>query len=95
LKVIGSAHSHPSSPPSPSCTDRRLNLGPTLMLIRTGLPVATSPDASAAAALLAPLQAWWLLEPDADRLADLAPVQPLELQLLPDEHPEGTGHLGE
>jgi len=71
LQVLGSAHSHPSSPASPSATDRTLCLGPTLMLIRTGLPATT---------LLEPLRAWWLLEPDPN---GLAPMHPLELQLLP------------
>jgi proteasome lid subunit RPN8/RPN11 len=86
LQVIGSAHSHPSSHASPSGTDRLMTLGPTLMLIRTGLPAAASSESSranaATAGLLAPLQAWWLLEPDAE---GLAPIQPLELKLLPEQ----------
>ena len=55
LQVLGAAHSHPTSPAVPSRTDRELCVGPTLMLIRTGLD---HPDAT----LLQPLRAWWLPE---------------------------------
>ena len=58
LQVLGSAHSHPSSPAVPSATDRRLCLGPTLMLIRSGLNTTTSA-----------LRAWWLLEAAEGELA--------------------------
>lgn len=37
LQVIGAAHSHPSSAARPSATDLQLCVGPTLMLIRSGL----------------------------------------------------------
>jgi len=92
LQVLGSAHSHPSSPATPSHTDRSLGLGPTLMLIRSGQPSAAGLDAPAAARLLAPLRAWWLLEPDGDGQAAVAP---LDLQLLPQTTPPALGHLGE
>ncbi|MEY2644942.1 MAG: hypothetical protein RLZZ611_1591 [Cyanobacteriota bacterium] len=82
LQVLGSAHSHPGSPAAPSRTDRALCLGPTLMMIRSGLPSEASSRAPEAEALLAPLRAWWLLEPDAE---GLAPIQPLELKLLPEQ----------
>jgi proteasome lid subunit RPN8/RPN11 len=55
LQVLGAAHSHPSSPAVPSRSDRERCLGPTLMLIRSGL-----------AAEAEPLRAWWLPEPEAN-----------------------------
>jgi [CysO sulfur-carrier protein]-S-L-cysteine hydrolase len=66
LQVLGSAHSHPSSPAVPSATDRCLCLGPTLMLIRSGLP---QPE---------PLRAWWLQEAPE---GELAAVEELPLHL--------------
>ena len=54
LQVLGAAHSHPSSAAIPSATDRALCLGPTLMLIRSGLLSGS-----------AAFRAWWLPEPDA------------------------------
>jgi proteasome lid subunit RPN8/RPN11 len=54
LQVLGAAHSHPSSPAVPSLSDRERSLGPTLLLIRSGL--ADDPH---------PLRAWWLPEPAA------------------------------
>lgn len=54
LQVLGAAHSHPRSAAIPSATDRALCLGPTLMLIRSGL---LRGDAA--------FRAWWLPEPDA------------------------------
>ena len=47
LQVIGAAHNHPSSPAIPSATDLELCLGPTLMLIRSGLEAN-------------PWRAWWI-----------------------------------
>ena len=68
LQVLGAAHSHPSSAAVPSRSDRELCLGPTLMLIRSGL-----------AAEATPLRAWWL--PEAEAPAGPAP-EPLPLELL-------------
>jgi proteasome lid subunit RPN8/RPN11 len=69
LEVLGAAHSHPSSPAEPSRSDRELCLGPTLMLIRSG--VTGEP---------APLRAWWLPEPTASGgPAPEARALPLEL----------------
>jgi len=81
LLVLGAAHSHPTGPAVPSATDRQLCLGPTLMLIRSGL---TAGGASGGAGALEPWRAWWL--PDA---AD-QPARELPLRLA-----EGAGHLGE
>ena len=53
LQVIGAAHSHPSSPAVPSKSDRTLCLGPTLILIRTGLERGQKA-----------FRAWWLPEAD-------------------------------
>jgi len=69
LQVLGAAHSHPSSAAIPSRSDRELCLGPTLMLIRSGL-----------AAEAEPLRAWWLPEPPGPEGA--AP-EPLPLPLEP------------
>ena len=68
-QVLGAAHSHPESPPRPSASDRRLCLGPTLMLIRSGLPL-----------LPQPLRAWWLPEPSHPDGSGPAP-EPLALDL--------------
>ena len=96
LQVIGAAHSHPTSPAVPSRTDRELCLGPTLMLIRTGLDApgdganntgqsaAVTPQPENDALFLQPWRAWWLPE------ASGAPPQELPLLLA-----EGAGRLGE
>lgn len=68
-QVLGAAHSHPDSPALPSISDRRLCLGPTLLLIRSGLPQ-----------LPQPLRAWWLPEPLDPGGAGPAP-EPLALDL--------------
>ena len=72
LLVIGAAHSHPSSEAVPSATDRRLCVGPTLMLIRSGLHQG-----------LPALRAWWIAEIEG---VDEPPAAPTELpiDLLPD-----------
>ena len=49
LQVLGAAHSHPTSAAEPSSTDRELCLGPSLMVIRSGLLHGS-----------AALRAWWL-----------------------------------
>lgn len=68
LRVLGAAHSHPSSPAVPSLRDRTCSLGPTLMLIRSGL--TDDPQ---------PLRAWWLPEPTAPQgIAPEALPLPLE-----------------
>lgn len=54
LEVLGSAHSHPSSPAVPSSTDRHLTLAPALMLILGRGPTQDQE-----------LVAWWLPEPPA------------------------------
>jgi proteasome lid subunit RPN8/RPN11 len=56
LEVLGSAHSHPAGPPTPSATDLALTLGPTLMLILAG---GTAPERLAEGEL----GCWWLPEP--------------------------------
>ena len=58
VQVLGSAHSHPASPAEPSATDLALAVGPTLMVIRSGLPGAGA--AAEPAGPLAGLGAWWL-----------------------------------
>ena len=70
LQVLGAAHSHPTSAAVPSLSDRELCLGPTLMLIRSGL-----------AAEAAPLRAWWLPEPEAPAGPAPEPM-PLPLEVL-------------
>ena len=74
LQVLGSAHSHPTSPAEPSATDLAMAVAPTLMVIRSGLVgsgvVGQSPDP------LAGLGAWWL---PGDGGAPLA----LEIQVTP------------
>ena len=96
LQVIGAAHSHPTSPAVPSRTDRELCLGPTLMLIRTGLEASCDGVGNAGqisaikrependAPLLQPWRAWWLPEASGE------PPQELPLLLA-----DGTERLGE
>ncbi|NDF63174.1 MAG: M67 family peptidase [Synechococcaceae bacterium WBB_3_034] len=68
LQVLGAAHSHPSSPAVPSRSDRERCLGPTLMLIRSGLTAEAEP-----------LRAWWLPEPAPHGEAPEARALPLEV----------------
>ena len=58
VHVLGSAHSHPASPAQPSATDLALAVGPTLMVIRSGLVGAGA--AGEPASPLVGLGAWWL-----------------------------------
>ena len=51
LQVLGAAHSHPTSPPLPSASDRRLTMAPALQLIEGCGPARRRQ-----------LQAWWLPE---------------------------------
>jgi proteasome lid subunit RPN8/RPN11 len=81
LQVLGAAHSHPSSPAVPSRSDRERCLGPTLMLIRSGL-----------AAEAEPLRAWWLPEPGAN---GEAPPEAMPLPLEPVPLEREPGDLGE
>jgi len=62
LELLGSVHSHPSSAPVPSATDRALAVWPTLMLIR-----GVAPDPTGAASAGQALCCWWL-EPEAPPL---------------------------
>ena len=82
LTVLGAAHSHPCSAAVPSATDRELCLGPTLMLIRTGL--AQGVEA---------LGAWWIPDSTEHGTASEAPAQALTIELH-DAAP-GAGDLGE
>jgi proteasome lid subunit RPN8/RPN11 len=85
LTVLGAAHSHPSSEAVPSSTDRALCVGPTLMLIRSGLQSG-----------LAALRGWWMPDVDAghgDGCDALLP--PIELQIVGGAPTPGAGHLGE
>ena len=68
--VVGAAHSHPSSAAVPSATDQQLCVGPTLMLIRSGLHQG-----------LEAVRAWWMHE----NKGAAAPPPPAELriELLP------------
>ena len=85
LTVLGAAHSHPSSAAVPSSTDRALCVGPTLMLIRSGL--AQSQPA---------LRAWWIPDCDgADEASGAALPPPIELRIQGDAPTPGSGHLGE
>ncbi len=72
LTVLGAAHSHPSSPAVPSRSDRERCLGPTLMLIRSGL-----------AGEAEPLRAWWL--PDGAGWDAGTPLQSAEALAEPRE----------
>jgi proteasome lid subunit RPN8/RPN11 len=85
LTVLGAAHSHPSSEAVPSRTDRALCVGPTLMLIRSGLPLEG-----------AALRAWWIpdADPDAAHDCDALPP-PIELLISGGAATAGAGHLGE
>jgi proteasome lid subunit RPN8/RPN11 len=66
--VLGAAHSHPSCAAVPSNTDQQLCVGPTLMLIRSGLETG-----------LPALRAWWVQDADNSRQP---PVElPITLQL--------------
>ena len=81
IQVLGSAHSHPRSAAIPSETDRQLCWGPTLMLIRSGLP--SGPAAAPA------LRAWWLPERPEQAALELL-IEPAAAD------PSGQpGHLGE
>jgi len=98
LQVLGAAHSHPSSEAVPSSSDLALSCGPTLVLIRSGLPVAAGTAA---------LRAWWLPDSagwsadsaDGPGSPALQPRElPLELELeLESEQPPAARpqHLGE
>ena len=81
MQVLGAAHSHPSSAAVPSSTDRQLCIGPTLMLIRSGLNRG-----------LPALRAWWMPENDGGAEPAQRP-QELPIELLPAA--PGAGHLGE
>jgi proteasome lid subunit RPN8/RPN11 len=92
LVVLGAAHSHPCSEASPSETDRHWCVGPTLMLIRSGL--GTGRQA---------LRAWWMPENDLERDTESIAEHdtkhdagiPIELPIeLVGEAP-GAGDLGE
>ena len=80
LTVLGAAHSHPSSAAVPSSTDRALCVGPTLMLIRSGLHSG-----------LAALRGWWM--PDGNGGHEFSP--PIELLITTGDPATGAGHLGE
>jgi len=63
LSVLGSAHSHPQSPPLPSELDRRLAFPPTLLLILGRSAAAPQAPASEDATGEWPeLACWWLPE---------------------------------
>ena len=68
LRVLGAAHSHPSSAAVPSTTDQQLCVGPTLMLIRCGLETG-----------LSALRAWWVEDAD----GNLRPPLELPIALQP------------
>jgi proteasome lid subunit RPN8/RPN11 len=70
LQVIGAAHSHPSSAARPSSTDLQLCVGPTLMLIRSGL----SHGAQA-------FGAWWIAAGEGEKEPQ---ARPLQLVVCPD-----------
>ncbi len=74
VQVLGSLHSHPTSPAEPSATDLALAVAPTLMLIHSGL--AGPGPAGEPSAPLGGLGAWWL---PGDGAAPLA----LEIQIAP------------
>ena len=62
LDVLGSLHSHPTSAPHPSGTDRSMTFAPTLMLIR-GRALAEPPAGEAGgSAGHGVLRCWWLEE---------------------------------
>lgn len=68
LQVLGAAHSHPGSAAVPSATDRTLCVGPTLMVIRTGLKEG-----------VAALRCWWMPA----NACSLDQPRELRLKLLP------------
>jgi proteasome lid subunit RPN8/RPN11 len=85
LTVLGAAHSHPSSAAVPSSIDRALCVGPTLMLIRSGLPLGR-----------AALRAWWIPDANPDRAGDCdALPQPMELLITGGASAAGAERLGE
>ena len=81
LTVLGAAHSHPTSAAVPSATDRQRCVGPTLMVIRSGLEPPR-----------APLRAWWMPEVEGTP-PHLADPKELAIELQPAA--PGAGHLGE
>jgi proteasome lid subunit RPN8/RPN11 len=80
LTVLGAAHSHPTSAAVPSTTDQQLCVGPTLMVIRSGLEPAP-----------AALRAWWM--PEGEGSAGLA--EPRELVIEAPAAAAGAERLGE
>jgi len=85
LTVLGAAHSHPNSEAVPSSTDRALCVGPTLILIRSGLLSG-----------LAALRGWWMPDADADHgdRCDALPP-PIELLITGGGPAQGAERLGE
>ena len=81
LHVIGAAHSHPISAAVPSSTDQALCVGPTLMVIRTGLQQG-----------LAALRAWWMHAADPGGEQHESPT---ELPITLGPATAGAEHLGE
>ena len=75
LQVLGCAHSHPSSPPVPSETDRRCTLPPPL------LPIAGRASSTAAAGPWY-WACWWL--PEADPGEPAAAAWPVPWRMGPD-----------
>ena len=67
LIVLGAAHSHPTSEAVPSSIDQQLCVGPTLMLIRSGLQHG-----------MGAFRAWWMPEGDGD-LPTAAPPRELPI----------------
>ena len=85
LTVLGAAHSHPSSEAVPSPTDRALCVGPTLMLIRSGLPLGR-----------AAVRAWWIPDANPERAGDCEALPPpVELLITGGTPAPGAEHLGE
>jgi len=70
LRVIGAAHSHPSSAARPSATDLQLCVGPTLMLIRSGLTHSAQA-----------FGAWWIADGEGE---DEPQARPLQLVVCAD-----------
>lgn len=89
LRILGTAHSHPSSKAIPSHTDRQLCLGPTLMLILSGLGLPEGREA--------PKEnwgAWWIPESAPDMAHKLCHDEPKRLTLEVSVA-GGAEHLGE